>query len=268
VEGRLLFKDCCVLGPLGEVRHEQAVVIRETCIFEVAPSAEVPALPGDWVIESKGRLLAPSLSDCAPGFSVDYAQRALEVANRIREGVTFFVCGETPAQSTLGTRLASWPQLATCGTQDLEFSALPPAGRSLNALEFSSLLMGTQGRGCVLESAMVLHREALRLAELSSAFDSEGAMFRVAYFNPGALKTRVFGHGSGSIGPDCLADLVLYDFLPPLHRRITLLELLRARVAWVVSDGNVLLREGELLGASFLELAKAAQQSMNQALYV
>jgi hypothetical protein len=251
------------------VRADQAVVIHESLIFQVAPDATLPSLPGDWVIDAQARLLAPALSDCAAVFSKDPAQRSLELANRIREGVTFLVGRDAPISSaTLGARVASQTQLTAAAVlEKLLVTPLPEGGR-IDEREFSALLMGTRGQGSMLEHAFVLEREAQRLSQLNPDFDGAGALFQVLHENPGALKSRIWGPPSGAVIQGSLADVVLYDFVPPLHRRVGLLEVLRSRVAWVVVDGNVLVREGELLGASYLELARAAQLALSQPSHV
>lgn len=63
MEGRLVIKDCAVYRADGRVRPGMAVVIEGRFISRVALDAEVPALPGDWVVDAKGRLLAPGLTD-------------------------------------------------------------------------------------------------------------------------------------------------------------------------------------------------------------
>jgi cytosine/adenosine deaminase-related metal-dependent hydrolase len=64
MEGRLLLKNCSVLGPEGRLSRAQAVVIEGPEIKTVAADATVVALPGDWVVACDGRLVMPGLVDC------------------------------------------------------------------------------------------------------------------------------------------------------------------------------------------------------------
>jgi cytosine/adenosine deaminase-related metal-dependent hydrolase len=64
MEGRLLFKDCTLLATDGRVRGGMAVLVEGAAIRRVAEDAALPALPGDWVVACRGRVLAPGWVDC------------------------------------------------------------------------------------------------------------------------------------------------------------------------------------------------------------
>ena len=64
MDGRLLLKDCSVFSPDGRIRAQRAVWVDAGKIVQVGADAELPALPGDWVIDCRGRLVAPGLIDC------------------------------------------------------------------------------------------------------------------------------------------------------------------------------------------------------------
>jgi cytosine/adenosine deaminase-related metal-dependent hydrolase len=64
MEGRLVFKDCALVRADGRAREGMAVVVEEGRIRRVALDAEVPALPGDWAVACRGRVLAPGRVDC------------------------------------------------------------------------------------------------------------------------------------------------------------------------------------------------------------
>src|SRR4051812_37861726 len=64
MEGRLLLKNCSVLGPGGQVTRSRAVLIEGSQISRVEPDASLPALPGDWVVACDGRVVMPGLVDC------------------------------------------------------------------------------------------------------------------------------------------------------------------------------------------------------------
>ena len=65
MEGRLVLKDCSLFRTDGRVRGGMAVVVVGATIVRVAADAEVPALPGDWVVNCAGRLVTPGLVDCS-----------------------------------------------------------------------------------------------------------------------------------------------------------------------------------------------------------
>lgn len=64
MEGRLVLKNCSVLGAYGRIHKHLAVIVEGGRILRVAPDAEVPILPGDWEVACRGRLVAPGLVDC------------------------------------------------------------------------------------------------------------------------------------------------------------------------------------------------------------
>lgn len=64
MEGRLLFKDCTLLATDGRVRGGMAVLVEGATIRGVAEDGVLPALPGDWVVPCRGRVLGPGWVDC------------------------------------------------------------------------------------------------------------------------------------------------------------------------------------------------------------
>jgi 5-methylthioadenosine/S-adenosylhomocysteine deaminase len=98
MDGRLLFKNCTLLE--GErLERERVVVVVGGRVTEVCPDADVPALPGDWAVDARGRLLLPGRVDAharltAPGLGTAWttseveALAAASLARSIRAGVT------------------------------------------------------------------------------------------------------------------------------------------------------------------------------------
>ena len=77
----------------------------------------------------------------------------------------------------------------------------------------------------------------------------------------------LFGAPSGAVEEGALADLVVYDLLPTEDPATglmpsPLLALARSPVAWSIVDGRVTVREGQLLGADLLALARAAATAL------
>lgn len=64
MEGRLLLEGCSIFRPDGRVRERMSIVIEGERVTRVAPQEDVPALPGDWVVACRDRLVTPSLTDC------------------------------------------------------------------------------------------------------------------------------------------------------------------------------------------------------------
>lgn len=64
MEGRLLLKDCSLFRADGRVRSGMAVLIEGRTISAIGSDADFPALPGDWEVKCRGRLVTPGLVDC------------------------------------------------------------------------------------------------------------------------------------------------------------------------------------------------------------
>jgi 5-methylthioadenosine/S-adenosylhomocysteine deaminase len=99
MDGRLLFKNCTLLE--GErLERGRVVVVVGGRVALVAPDADAPALPGDWAVDAKGRLLvpgrvdahacltAPPLAPSAWSTSEVEALSAASLARALRSGVT------------------------------------------------------------------------------------------------------------------------------------------------------------------------------------
>jgi 5-methylthioadenosine/S-adenosylhomocysteine deaminase len=99
MDGRLLFKNCTLLE--GErLERGRVVVVAGGRITQVGADAEAPALPGDWAVDAKGRLLVPGRVDAhaqltapalgpGPWSSAEVeALSAASMARALRSGVT------------------------------------------------------------------------------------------------------------------------------------------------------------------------------------
>jgi 5-methylthioadenosine/S-adenosylhomocysteine deaminase len=99
MDGRLLFKNCTLLE--GErLERGRVVVVAGGRITQVGADAEAPALPGDWAVDAKGRLLVPGRVDAhaqltapSPGprpwsTAEVEALSAASMARALRSGVT------------------------------------------------------------------------------------------------------------------------------------------------------------------------------------
>ncbi len=100
MDGRLLFKNCTLLE--GErLERGRVVVVKGGRVAQVGPDADTPALPGDWAVDARGRLLVPGRVDAharltAPDAATTTAWTTAEVealaaaslARALRSGVT------------------------------------------------------------------------------------------------------------------------------------------------------------------------------------
>jgi cytosine/adenosine deaminase-related metal-dependent hydrolase len=96
--------------------------------------------------------------------------------------------------------------------------------------------------------------------------DPDNLMASFLVGGPAELCTMIFGMPSGTVDPGAVADLVVYD-LVPAHETGNftphlLMQLSQVPVGWTIVDGRVVVREGQLLGADYLELARESARAM------
>lgn len=106
------------------------------------------------------------------------------------------------------------------------------------------------------DAALAMARKSARLGRLWP----EELVPNLLLDGASELLTELYGAPAGEVLPGALADLVLLDMLPvddvwTLH---TAAETSRAPVAWTVVEGRVVVRDGQLLGADWLDLEKEA----------
>jgi len=98
MDGRLLFKNCTLLEA-ERLERGCVVVVKGGRVVQVGPDADAPALPGDWAVDAKGRLLLPGRVDAharltgpnsgAPWTTAEVeALAAASLARALRSGVT------------------------------------------------------------------------------------------------------------------------------------------------------------------------------------
>jgi len=64
MEGRLLLRDCALCGPDGVIRSGLSIMVEGNRLRGIAPSQQLPTLPGDWEVPCRGRLVSMGLIDC------------------------------------------------------------------------------------------------------------------------------------------------------------------------------------------------------------
>lgn len=164
-------------------------------------------------------------------------------------------------------------QLVDTGT----FVALSPrahltserAGESLEAVLARHHLvgLGTSGHGTLWDEVLSAFMGLMRISRLGRLPDPDGVLAQLLVDGPAELCTRIFGAPSGTVVEGCIADLAVYDYVPTADPETgysphLLGHLARSRVAWTVVNGRVAMREGQLLGVDFTELAAEASAAL------
>ncbi len=120
--------------------------------------------------------------------------------------------------------------------------------------------LGTSGSGSLWEELSASFAGVMSMARAGRMLDPDNMMSSFLVGGPAELCTMIYGAPSGSVDPGSLADLVVYDFVPARElANFTphlLMQLSQMAVGWTIVDGRVVLREGQLLGADYLELAR------------
>jgi cytosine/adenosine deaminase-related metal-dependent hydrolase len=94
-------------------------------------------------------------------------------------------------------------------------------------------------------------------------------MSQLLIAGPAELCSMLYGAPSGTVEEGSLADLVLYDLVPAQEAPgglapHLLLQLGQVQVAWTIVGGRVVVREGELLGNDYVELAQEAAKVLER----
>jgi len=156
-------------------------------------------------------------------------------------------------------------------------SLLPPGDERLEALLAPGALVGVGSAGSAAWADVFPAALAwiLRSAREGRLLDPDGAFAQVCISGPAELRTMVFGAPSGDVVEGGLADLVVLDEIPAVgNDEVRIPELCpvlgRARVAWTVVAGEVLIREGTPLKFSGPQLwteERKARQSVQARLH-
>lgn len=126
--------------------------------------------------------------------------------------------------------------------------------------------LGTGGTGSLWEELAASYVGVMTMARAGRMLDPDNLMASFLVGGPAELCTMIYGAPSGNVEPGSLADLVVYDFVPPHEAgNFTphlLMQLSQMPVGWTIVNGRVSVREGQLLGANYLELAKDAANAL------
>ncbi|HYX92194.1 MAG TPA: amidohydrolase family protein [Myxococcaceae bacterium] len=127
--------------------------------------------------------------------------------------------------------------------------------------------LGTAGSGTLWQELLAAFVGAIQIARVGRLLDPDGLMAQMLISGPAELCSMVYGAPSGNVEPGCLADLVVYDLVPSRENLSglathLLMQLGEVPVGWTIVNGRVTVREGQLLGIDFLELAANAARAV------
>jgi cytosine/adenosine deaminase-related metal-dependent hydrolase len=150
------------------------------------------------------------------------------------------------------------------GTRTLEHGG-DPMEAVLSRLHLMGL--GTGGHGTLQEELLAATVGVLHIARSGRLPDPDSALSHLLVSGPAELCTRIFGGPSGGVEEGSLADLVVYDTVPAADPETgysphLLGQIAHSPVAWTLVNGRVCVREGQLLGVDYLDLAQAAAEAL------
>lgn len=120
--------------------------------------------------------------------------------------------------------------------------------------------LGSGGTGTLWEELAASYTGVMAMARAGRMLDPDNLMSSFLVGGPAELCTMIYGAPCGTVDPGALADLVVYDLVPARETgNFTphlLMQLSQVPVGWTIVDGRVTVREGQLLGADYVELAR------------
>lgn len=160
-------------------------------------------------------------------------------------------------------RLARTRTLVSLSPQ-LGFASEPGGGGFESVLAAQNLVgLGTSGLSTIWQEYMAAFHSVMSVARVGRLLDPDDAVAQFLVSGPAELCSMTFGAPSGTVEEGGLADLVVYDMVPPQESldglaSHLLMHLSRVPVAWNVVNGRVVVREGQLVGPDHLELSRNA----------
>jgi 5-methylthioadenosine/S-adenosylhomocysteine deaminase len=127
--------------------------------------------------------------------------------------------------------------------------------------------LGTAGRGTPWQQLTCAFATALQIARMGRLLDPDGLMAQLLISGPAELCSMIFGAPSGCVEVGALADIAVYDLVPATEvpggaATQLLMQLAEVPVAWTITAGRVTVREGQLVGADHVDLAREAARAL------
>lgn len=126
--------------------------------------------------------------------------------------------------------------------------------------------LGTGGSGTLWEELAASFTGVMTLARSGRMLDPDNLMSNFLVGGPAELCTMIFGQPSGNLDVGAMADLAVHDFVPGHevgnYTPHLLMQLSQTRVSWTIVNGEVVVREGQLLAVPLLELEHQAAQAV------
>lgn len=254
-------------------RYRSHPLVRGALGFQSSHSCEDSLLRHVSALSSE--LEAPVLFHLAEGeedLTTTYARHGKRVVPRLDDLGLLGPRSIAARARSINTQEAE--RLAATGT----FVALSPrahltserTGESLEAVLARHHLvgLGTSGHGTIWDEVLAAFVGLMRASRSGRLPDPDGALAQLLVSGPAELCTRLFQTPSGRVEEDNIADLVVYDYVPPGDPETgysphLIGQLARSRVAWTIVNGRVAVREGQLLGSDFVELSTAATAALD-----
>lgn len=146
----------------------------------------------------------------------------------------------------------------------LSLAAEPGGGGFESVIGHQNLIgLGSSGHGSLWDELQAAFIGVMEIARVGRLLDPDGLMAQLLVSGPAELCSMIYGAPSGNVEVGSLADLVVYDHIPAPEDAgglapHLLMQLGRERVAWTIVGGRVCVREGQLLGSDYVELAREA----------
>jgi cytosine/adenosine deaminase-related metal-dependent hydrolase len=142
---------------------------------------------------------------------------------------------------------------------------MPGAQSGMEAVLAAQALvgLGTSGNATLWHELRGALAIVVAMARAGQLLDPDGLMAQFLYGGAAELCTHVFGTPCGNVEVGALADVVVYDHVSwdegVADAGVPWWSMLDAApVAWTIVNGRVTVREGQLLGADYISLAKEA----------
>ncbi len=253
-------------------RYRTHPLVRGALGFQSSHSCEDPLLRR--VSALSAELEAPILFHLAEGeedLAATYSRHGKRVVPRLEE--LGLLGPRTIAARARSIDAGEAERLAATGT----FVALSPrahltserTAESMEAVLTRNHLvgLGTSGHGSLWDEVLAAFMVLMRSSRAGRMPDPDGALAQLLVSGPAELCTRLFNAPSGGVVEGNIADLVVYDYVPTADPETgysphLIGQLARARVAWTIVNGRVAMREGQLLGTDYVELATAASAAL------